>query len=943
MTTSWRWTTWALLACAAVTTHAQQAPVFRSGVELITVEVSVVDRSGNPVRSLKSEQFQVSIDGRPRRVVSAELVDHAPVGGVAWSTSPIQVFRPSYSTNDEGAVPVAPGRLVFIAVDQASFRAAGARAAMEAARRFIDRLQPSDRVGLVAYPPPGASVGASKNHAAAREALLKIIGTAEPLKSTGSYNVSLSEAIDIRAGDLMALQMAVDRECRGLTGAEMQMCRDSVQTEAQSIALTAETQSTRSLLGLRALVDGLARIPERKTVVVISAGIPLSLRVGGNLNPQAEINGIAKRAADANANIFVLHIDSGFLDAFSASERKITESPIRDATMLAAGLESVAAASGGTLIRVVAAADGAFDRVLRETASSYLLGIEPDQADRNGKPHAIRVEVKVPNAQVRSRREFTLPALGTADAPVDPLAAALRAARPVTTLPIGISTHVVGPEPAGGIRVLVAANVGRNLSGPVDIRSLLLITDASGRVVVEAPEVKQSLGVPPAGGGAASYLGAVTLPPGDYILRLAAADSSGKAGSVDHPFAVGVTTSEGLTTGDLLLIHPAQAGDQGVVPVSGGRVHGREVDGHLEFSWKGKTPPTVTFGVAEKPDGELLIQAKGSVNAKAAPARSAADGRLNVSLLPPGDYVAVAVISEGKRRLAVRHEALKIEPAAPAAGAAASDPSAMPRIRFALGESELVRVFSARDVLGPDALSYFARRLRAADPSAPAAARKALDALEAGRLDGILPALGDAQPTSLSVAFLRGIGRLDKGDLQPAAEDFREALRIADDFLPAAFYLGACYAAGRRDDEATGAWQTALVTEADARIVYDVLVDAHLRLENAEGALDILQEARDRWPADATFLPRLAVAEAMGGKRNEALATLRPYLEAHRADTEVLALAVRLIYEAHAAGQVVASTDADRELAVQYAEWHRTAGGTSQALVDRWVAFIGKK
>jgi VWFA-related protein len=929
-----------VLAVWAALVHAQQAPVFRSGVELITVEVSVVDRSGNPLRSLRSDQFEVTVDGRPRRVVSAELVDHAPVGVVAWGTSPVQTIRPSYSMNDDASTPVSPGRLIFLAVDQASFRAAGAKAAMEAAKRFIDRLQPSDRVGLVAYPPPGPSVGASKNHVAAREALGKIIGTAEPLKSTGSYNVSLAEAIDIRAGDMMALQMVVDRECRGLRGPELQMCSDSVRTEAQSIGLTAETQSSRSLLGLRALVEGLGRIPERKTVVVISAGLPLSLRVGGGLNPQVEINAIARLAANANANIYVLHIDSGFLDAFSASERRITESPMRDSSMLAAGLESVAAASGGTLVRVIAAADGAFDRVLRETAASYLLGIEPEESDRNGKAHTIRVEAKVPNAQVRSRREFTLPARGAADVPADPLAAALHAVRPVTNLPIGVATHVVGPEPGGGIRVLVSADIGRGLTGPVDIRSGLLITDSTGRVLVEAPETKQQLNVPAGRGEAsAAYMSAVTLPAGDYILRLAASDASGHAGSVDHPFAVSVTSIENLTVGELLLLHPTSQ-DEGLSPVSAGRVLGTTVDGHIEFTWKGGTPPAVTFGVADKgkPDGDLLIQSKGVLTSKPAPARTAADARLDISLLPPGDYVAVAVVSEGKRRLAVRHEPLRVERAA-----ATRNPAAMPRVRFSLGDSsQLVKPFSTTDVLAPEVLAYFGRRLRTADPAPPVAARTALAAFEAGQLEAILPALGGSTG-NLTVMFLKGIGRLAKGEFQPAAEDFREALRVADDFLPAAFYLGACYAAGRRDDEAAGAWQTALVTENDARIVYDVLVDAQLRQENAEGALEILQEARDRWPADASFLPRLAVAQAMSGKREAALATLRPYLEEHHVDAETLALAVRLIYEAHAAGQTVVSDDADRELAAKYADWHRAAGGATQALVDRWVAFIAKK
>jgi tetratricopeptide (TPR) repeat protein len=161
--------------------------------------------------------------------------------------------------------------------------------------------------------------------------------------------------------------------------------------------------------------------------------------------------------------------------------------------------------------------------------------------------------------------------------------------------------------------------------------------------------------------------------------------------------------------------------------------------------------------------------------------------------------------------------------------------------------------------------------------------------------------------------------------------------------LPAAFYLGACYAEGGRTDEAVGAWQTALVTEADARIVYDVLADALLRLEDAEQTIQVLGEAQGRWPEDEGFLPRQAVAEAMLGHRAEALATLKRYLEKHRTDTEAAALGIRLIYESRAAGQAITSPESDRETAATFGDWYRSGGGQNLALVDRWLTFIAKK
>src|SRR5262245_31850356 len=51
-----------------------QGPTFRTGVEIIAVDVGVVDRRGRPVEDLRAPDFSVKVNGEVRRVVSAELV-----------------------------------------------------------------------------------------------------------------------------------------------------------------------------------------------------------------------------------------------------------------------------------------------------------------------------------------------------------------------------------------------------------------------------------------------------------------------------------------------------------------------------------------------------------------------------------------------------------------------------------------------------------------------------------------------------------------------------------------------------------------------------------------------------------------------------------------------------------------------------------------------------
>ncbi|MEI8084378.1 MAG: hypothetical protein WCI74_21260, partial [Actinomycetes bacterium] len=192
----------------------------------------------------------------------------------------------------------------------------------------------------------------------------------------------------------------------------------------------------------------------------------------------------------------------------------------------------------------------------------------------------------------------------------------------------------------------------------------------------------------------------------------------------------------------------------------------------------------------------------------------------------------------------------------------------------------------------------------------------------------------------LSVNFLKGLALYAKGELEPAAFQFRAALQMSSSFLPAAFYLGACYAAGGRDDEAAGAWQTSLISEGDARIIFDVLADAWLRLKDGPQAMAILTEARERWPDDDVFLPRLAAAQVMLKQPGPAMDTLETYIGRHAGDTDVIFLALRLLYDAHANGSVMRGKPEDAALAAKLATLYRAAAGPHVALADRWVAFI---
>ena len=95
--------------------------VFRSAVELIAIDVQVIDRRGVPVAGLGPDRFEVTVDGRRRRVVSAAFLDEH---SIAAGDSP--TAAPADAPTTPAGLPAPGGRVVILAIDAGSFEAAAA-------------------------------------------------------------------------------------------------------------------------------------------------------------------------------------------------------------------------------------------------------------------------------------------------------------------------------------------------------------------------------------------------------------------------------------------------------------------------------------------------------------------------------------------------------------------------------------------------------------------------------------------------------------------------------------------------------------------------------------------------------------------------------------------------------------------------------------------------
>ena len=381
------------LALAAVMAPAFQQ-TFKTGVDLVAVDVTVVDKTGAPVENLTAADFEVWISGRPRKVMEIARLSY---GSVAPTTPP----APAPGDDRPRTAPNAR-RMYVLAIDEHSLQAGSSLAAVSAAERFIGKLRPDDLVGLFAYPTGAAKSDLTTDHAAVKRALRGVVGLR--VEPESRFHMTVSEIIDIASRDTQVLRKVFDRECRG-GGCLITEVRD----EAISLAGYLEMTVTQSVGGLRGLMRGLAETPGRKILVLVSGGLISTDRSSGRANANAEIAQVGREAASANLDVFALHLDWSFQEALS-SKGGLRSSYFRDSTMAATGLEIVAGTTGGTVIRVRGTSpDVAFDRILRETSAYYVLGVDCAEEDRDGRPHPIKVTTKRKGAELRSRNQVIIP------------------------------------------------------------------------------------------------------------------------------------------------------------------------------------------------------------------------------------------------------------------------------------------------------------------------------------------------------------------------------------------------------------------------------------------------------------------------------------------------------------------------------------------------------
>jgi VWFA-related protein len=376
----------------------QPAPVFRSGVNLVLIDVAVRDRTGANVRGLTANDFELLEDGVRQQIVTfayEEIAESAqPVVTVptlsavatARSHSPTsaQVAAKGIEPNDgTPAQPLTPEdvaghRLITLVFDTSSMQPEDIQKAVDSAMKWVDGQMTS--ADLVAVASIGSSLEVLTDFTSNREQLHSVLaafsgGDSRVFAPVDSSTASTDEAIANATDDTTAIDASAQ---------ELDTFNNDVRLRA-----------------LKTIADALQPIQQKKAIIYFSSGMQ---RTG--TDNQVELRAAVNAAVRANTAIYP--VDSRGLQAIvpGGSARQASRAGLSSFSgravadqfaQLAAQQETLttlAADTGGTAFTDTNDFGEAFTRVVKDISSYYILGFASTNRNKDGRFRRITVRLR---------------------------------------------------------------------------------------------------------------------------------------------------------------------------------------------------------------------------------------------------------------------------------------------------------------------------------------------------------------------------------------------------------------------------------------------------------------------------------------------------------------------------------------------------------------------
>ena len=364
---------------------------FKAQTELVLVNVSVRDKSGNPVRDLKPEDFTVLEDNKPQKVATFDVENthntpQVPMQQVNLLSTPARKAGAAASSPESGEqdTSIKDRRLIILFFDLSAMQPDEIERSSNAAQDYLTRqMQPADLVSIVSL---GNTITVNQDFTSDRDKLQKVLQ---------SFNVGAGAGFEL-----------------GSTGTT-----EGTPDTAQSFTVD-DTEynifnTDRRLQALRAVAEQVAGVPQKKSLIYFSSGMQ---RTG--IENQSELRAAINSAVMANLSIYTLDIrglqalppggeaQNASLRGTSAYSGRAQLNALDSNFQTQETLVTLAADTGGRAYLDSNDFGRVFKGVQDDTSMYYLLGYHSTNTARDGKYRHITVRINRPGVKIDFRRGY---------------------------------------------------------------------------------------------------------------------------------------------------------------------------------------------------------------------------------------------------------------------------------------------------------------------------------------------------------------------------------------------------------------------------------------------------------------------------------------------------------------------------------------------------------
>lgn len=394
-----------MMLLAASVLVSQQTPTFKSTTQLVEIDAVILDHAGNFLSGLKPDQVTLLENGKPQKIQQFFMVTHDMSADPSGVTSQY-ADQTQYNAH----------RVFVMLFDEGHLANDSLMRVKRGAEQFVnDMFHEGDAGGVF------INNGMYRGKLTANKTeLLSGIHAAQPTFDNRQALLmpfrewpridSEVDASRIADGGREVAERLATKACNDdppscATAGGVGAVDNLIEQKARQYVRSARILTDQTIQNLDKVAAGLAKIPGRKTVVLMSEGFFVEdLRVTLQL--------VAARAARSGITIYSID-GRGLINGLSPNTDAVRMAAARSQAFDTGedGPTILTQSTGGFTVRNIDDMSRAFGLIVRDTSTYYVIGYQPENATMDGKIRKIEIKTAVPGAHVRARTSYAATAL----------------------------------------------------------------------------------------------------------------------------------------------------------------------------------------------------------------------------------------------------------------------------------------------------------------------------------------------------------------------------------------------------------------------------------------------------------------------------------------------------------------------------------------------------